>query len=258
VVLTGPLPPEILARLVSTVDDHRLPRHYRVYRLVADRITLGELAPGERLPSERSLCDQLQVSRTTVRRALAALTEDGLVESAPGRGTFVTGGPLIEPANGLLSFTELGRRRGLAPTARVLEQTVRPATFDESELFRIAPGAELFELARLRMLDGAPVAVDRALVPLARVQGIEDTDFSTASLYDVLDAAGTPPVRADYQVEATSADATVAELLGMAEGGPILLAVTTSIDVRGRVLERARTYYRGDRYRFQSSLVRRR
>ena len=129
---------------MSTVDDHRLPRQFVVYRLVAEQIAQGELAPGAQLPSERSLCDQLHVSRTTVRRALAALSEDGLVESAPGRGTFVTGGPLIEPANGLLSFTELGRRRGLKPTARVLEQGVRAATYDESERFRIAPGAELF------------------------------------------------------------------------------------------------------------------
>jgi GntR family transcriptional regulator len=253
---TGPI--AILARLVSTVDDHRLPRHYRVYRLVADRITQGELAPGAQLPSERMLCDQLQVSRTTVRRALAALTEDGLIESAPGRGTFVSGGPLIEPANGLLSFSELGRRRGLEPTARVLERQVRPSTFDEAEQFRIAPGAELFELARLRMLDGEPVAVDRALVPVGRVPLVAGADFETASLFECFEAAGCPPVRADYWVEATAADADTARWLEMATGGPVLLAVTTSVDAQGRVLELARTYYRGDRYRFQSTLVRRR
>jgi GntR family transcriptional regulator len=243
---------------VSAVDDHRLPRHYRVYRLVAEQIAQGELAPGAQLPSERSLCDQLQVSRTTVRRALAALSEDGLVESAPGRGTYVTGGRLVEPANGLLSFSELGRRRGLAPSARVLERRVRASTFDESELFRIAPGAELFELSRLRMLDGAPVAVDDARVPLARVPGIEDVDFETASLFDCFEEAGCPPMRADYGVEATAAEERTAELLGMAPGGPVLLAATTSFDQQGRVLELARTFYRGDRYRFQSSLVRRR
>ncbi|MEO9174988.1 MAG: GntR family transcriptional regulator [Gaiellales bacterium] len=243
---------------MSTVDDHRLPRHYRVYRFVADQITHGELPPGAQLPSERSLCDQLQVSRTTVRRALAALSEDGLVESAPGRGTFVTGGPLIEPANGLLSFTELGRRRGLAPSARVLEHLVRPATFDEAERFRVAPGAELFELRRLRMLDGAPVAVDDARVPLARVPGVLEADFETASLFGCFEQAGCPPMRADYTVEAAAADERTAELLEMVAGGPVLLAATTSFDSQGRILELARTFYRGDRYRFQSSLVRRR
>ncbi len=243
---------------MSTVDDHRLPRHFRVYRVVAEQIAQGELPPGAQLPSERSLCDQLHVSRTTVRRALAALSEDGLVESAPGRGTFVTGGPLIEPANGLLSFTELGRRRGLEPTARVLERRVRTATYDESERFRIAPGAELFELSRLRMLDGSPVALDDARIPLAKVPGLVHADFETASLFDCFDEAGCAPVRADYSVEAMAAAARAAALPEMVVGGPVLLAATPSFDRQGRIIELARTYYRGDRYRFQSSLVRRR
>ena len=243
---------------MSTVDDPRLPRHFRVYRLVAEQIAHGELPPGSQLPSERSLCDQLHVSRTTVRRALAALVEDGLVESAPGRGTFVTGGPLIEPANGLLSFSELGRRRGLAPSAQVLARRVRPATYDESERFRIAPGAELFELSRLRMLDGSPVALDDARVPLARAPRLVEADFSTASLFECFEEAGCAPVRADYSVEATAADDRAARLLEMVVGGPVLLAATTSFDREGRLVELAHTYYRGDRYRFQSSLVRRR
>ena len=65
-------------------------------------------------------------------------------------------------------------------------------------------------------------------------------------------------MRADYSVEATAADERAASLLEMVVGGPVLLAATTSFDRQGRIIELARTYYRGDRYRFQSSLVRRR
>jgi GntR family transcriptional regulator len=140
----------------------------------------------------------------------------------------------------------------------VLERRVRPATYDESEQFRIAPGAELFELSRLRMLDGSPVALDDARVPLARAPGLLDADFATASLFDCFDQADCAPVRADYSVEATAADERAARLLGMAAGGPVLLAATTSFDRQGRLVELAHTFYRGDRYRFQSSLVRRR
>ena len=108
------------------------------------------------------------------------------------------------------------------------------------------------------MLDGSPVALDDARVPLARVPGLVEVDFTTASLFNCFDEAGCPPVRADYSVEATAADERAASLLEMAPGGPVLLAATTSFDRKGRIIELARTYYRGDRYRFQSSLVRRR
>ena len=89
------------------------PLYYRVYRMIADDIASGRLSAGDRLPAERELCQQLSVSRTTVRRAFAALVEDGLIESAAGRGAFVTNDSLAEPPNALMSFSELGASRGL-------------------------------------------------------------------------------------------------------------------------------------------------
>jgi DNA-binding GntR family transcriptional regulator len=230
----------------------------QVYRLIADQIASGALASGDRLPAERRLCDQLGVSRATVRRALADLVEDGLVGSSMGRGSFVATGPLVEPPNALLSFTELGSRRGLRPSARVLVREVRAATLEEAEQFGIAPGAEILELSRLRMLDGVPVAVDRSRVPIARAPALLDYDFGTASLYDALTAAGYPPVRAAYTVEAVAATAAEGALLGIEAGTPVLVTDTTAYDLGDRPVERCRTAYRADRYRFRATLVRRR
>src|SRR5215470_13533349 len=121
------------------------PLYHRVYLEISREIENGALRPGDRLPSERSLCGELGVSRATVRRAIEELAGDGLVESR-GRGSFVTGDALIEPANTLMSLSELGHSRGLEASARVLGVDVRPATLDEAEAFGIAPGAEVFEL----------------------------------------------------------------------------------------------------------------
>ena len=96
------------------------PLYHRVYRQLAREIESGALLPGDRLPSERSLCDELGVSRATVRRAIEELAGDGLVESR-GRGSFVTGDALVEPANTLMSLSELGqlaRARGQRARAR--------------------------------------------------------------------------------------------------------------------------------------------
>src|SRR3954462_14729884 len=141
------------------------PLYHRVYRQLAREIESGALIPGDQPPSGRSLCDELGVSRATVRRAIEELAGDGLVE-VRGRGSFVTGDALVEPANTLLSLPELGRSRGLEASARVLAVDVRPATLDEAEALGIATGAELFELRRLRMLDGLPISLDLNRVPL--------------------------------------------------------------------------------------------
>jgi GntR family transcriptional regulator len=232
------------------------PLYHRVYREISKEIENGALQPGDRLPSERWLCDELGVSRATVRRAIEELTADGLVEGR-GRGSFVIGDALAEPAGTLMSLSELGRSRGLAATARVIAAGVRAATIDEAELFAIAPGAELFELQRLRMLDGLPISLDHNRVPLRLAPGLADLDFTTASLYEALDRAGNPPRRADYDLEARGADATEAELLGLAPDAPVLYATTVAIGAQGKVVDLGRTVYRADRYRFHASLTRR-
>jgi GntR family transcriptional regulator len=238
------------------IGDASQPLYHRVYRQISQEIESGALAPGDRLPSERWLCDELGVSRATVRRAIEELVLDGLVE-ARGRGSFVTGEALAEPPNTLMSLSELGRSRGLEATSRVLTREVRPATLDEAEAFGIAPGAEVLELLRLRMLDGLPISLDHNRVPLRLLPGALDVDFSTASLYAALDAEGHHPTRADYEVEARAVAEDEAELLGLAPGAPVLQTITVAIKEDGQVVDLGRTIYRADRYRFQATLMRR-
>ena len=232
------------------------PLHDQVRETIAEQIRSGVIPPGARLQSERDLADQMGVSRVTVRRALGALAEDGLVRAARGSGRFVSDAALGEPPNALLSFTELGAEQGLEASSRVLGKQVRPATFEEAELFGVAPGIDVFQLYRLRMLNGVAVALDATRIPLVCAPELPTIDFSTASLYAVLDAAGTTLVRADYTTEAVAADAEQARQLGVTSGSPLLLARTTSYDASDRVVELGDTAYRSDRYRFRATLVR--
>jgi GntR family transcriptional regulator len=232
------------------------PLYHRVYRQIAREIESGALQPGDRLPSERWLCDELGVSRATVRRAIEELVTDGLVEGR-GRGSFVTGDALVEPPNTLMSLSELGRSRGLEASSDVLAAELRPATIDEAEAFGIAPGAEVFELQRLRMLDGLPISLDNNRVPLRRAPAVAALDFATASLYEALERGGRPLARADYEVEARVAESPEAELLGLTRGAPVLFTTTVAIDEEGLVVDIGRTLYRADRYRFQATLMRR-
>lgn len=232
------------------------PLYLQVAQWILHEIVQRDLRPGDRLPPERTLCRQLGVNRLTLRRALLALAEEGTVEADAGRGWFVGGGLLSEPPNALLSFTRMAASRGLTSSARVLAARVRPATIDEAEILRLAPGADVFELERLRLLDGIPVAVDRSRVPLQRAPDLPAHDWTRESLYGVLEKAGVIPVRASYSVEAVAADATSAELLGVPEGAPLLLARQITYDQDQRPFELGRMAYRGDRYRFRATLTR--
>src|SRR5882757_5617587 len=121
--------------------------------VLSREIAQGVLQPGQRLASERSLAETLGFTRLTVRRALMELAKRGLLEPDERRGWQVRGGPVSEPLNALMGFTQMARQRGLVATSRVLSLEYREATIDESESLRVAPGAPMIDLSRLRLLD---------------------------------------------------------------------------------------------------------
>ena len=232
-------------------------RYQRVQDSLAEEIARGRRPPGARLPPERALAEHFAVSRVTLRRALAELEREGLV-ARDGRGWSVAGTAVVgEPPNALMSFSEMAASRGLAPSSRVLMHRVRDATVDEAETLGLAPGAQLFELERLRFMDEVPILIDRSTIALALAPGLPDVDFSSSSLYGVLeDRYGIHPSRARFAIDATAADERQASLLGLRLGGPLLRCSQITEDERGRAIERCEMVYRGDRYRFRATLVR--
>jgi GntR family transcriptional regulator len=238
-----------------SLTNARGPLYVRVYEEIAARIASGSLPRGGQLPPEREFCQEMGVSRATVRRAIATLEDEGLIQAIQGRGTFVTAPRLVEPPNTLLSFTQLAEDRGTEAGARVLRSEIRPSTLAEADRFRIAPGGPVFDLERLRTMDGMPIAVDHSIVLLAAAPSLPDADWNRASLYELLTEAGATPARADYDVEARAADTHWAEILDVPVGAPLLIADTSSYDRDERLIEIGRIIYRGDRYRFRSTLV---
>ncbi|CAA9321990.1 MAG: hypothetical protein AVDCRST_MAG36-575 [uncultured Nocardioidaceae bacterium] len=234
------------------------PLHQQVKDTIAEAVASGVYAPGDKLPSERRLCEQLEVSRLTLRRALKSLVQDELLLSAAGRGWFVAGGTVGEPANVLLSFTDMGRERGFAPRAGVLHRRVRRADLDESETLGVAPGSELLDLRRLRFLDDIAIAIDHSRVPLALAPHLAEVDFTTGSLYAVLRDVDAEPARCTASVQAVSADDEQATLLSVDPGGPLLEFSQVVLDRSGRAVDLSVVHYRGDRYRFRTNLVARR
>jgi GntR family transcriptional regulator len=231
------------------------PRYHETYRRIAERIEAGELHAGERLPSERWFCDELGVSRTTVRRAIEELVAAGLVETVRGLPVVAAADPRREP-NRLISLTELARQRGLTASARVLAREVRPATHDEAERFATAAGADLLVLRRLRLIDGLEVAIDEDLFPLRRLPGAMSIDFAVVSLYAALEEAGSPVVRSRLQIEATLPTEEEATLLDLEPTAPVLVSVDPAPGAAGVVVNVGRTVFRSDRHRFLVTFTR--
>lgn len=233
------------------------PLHQRVRDTIAEGIAAGKYHAGAKLPSERKLSEELKVSRLTLRRALKSLVDDGIIRAHASRGWFVSAGPIGEPANVLMSFSDLAKERGFNAGSKVLHQTVRPASLDEAEALAIAPGSDLLDLRRTRLLDDMAIAIDHSRVPVTVAPSVVDFDFDldNASLYAILRQAGAEPVHCTATVEAVPADAEQAGLLYVEVGAPLLHFSQITMDRTGRPVDLNDVHYRGDRYRFRTHLL---
>jgi GntR family transcriptional regulator len=237
-------------------SDNPEPLWLRAAETIREQVSEGALRPGSRLPPERDLCRRLDISRVTLRRALLQLVDDGVLRPSHGRGWYVASDERKDWPNSLESFSETAARMGLVATSVVLRADTAMATLDEAETLGVAPGALLFHLERVRMLDEVPIAIDRSIVPADLAPGLVDVDFRTESLYSVLGAAGLVLANAETTIEAREADAVIAEHLRVAVGKPILVMHQTVLNPADKPLFASMISYVGDRYRLRTSFAR--
>jgi GntR family transcriptional regulator len=237
-------------------SDNPEPLWLRAAETIREQVSEGALRPGSRLPPERDLCRRLDISRVTLRRALLQLVDDGVLRPSHGRGWYVASDERKDWPNSLESFSETAARMGLIATSVVLRADTAMATLDEAEALGVAPGALLFHLERVRMLDEVPIAIDRSIVPADLAPGLIDVDFRTESLYNTLATAGLVLTNAETTIEAREADATIAEHLRVAVGKPILVMHQTVLNPADKPLFASTISYVGDRYRLRTSFAR--
>lgn len=226
------------------------------YQRLGALLERGVYPAGSRLPGERALADELKVSRSTLRLALARLAEDGRLVASAQRGWFVPQLMLGEPPSQLISFTELAEQRGLHATSTVLSRQQRPATFEEAADLQIAAAAPVVEIVRLRGMDAVPITVETAVLPLRRVGWITDVDLTDRSLYALLEEHDIRVHRSTYTVQAMIAGEWEAARLDLPLGAAVLVArdVTYTVDRTPIIITVNR--YRGDAYRFTADLFR--
>ncbi|MFI6094039.1 GntR family transcriptional regulator [Lentzea sp. NPDC051213] len=235
------------------IVDGPKPKHAQL-REILRRLAEQDLVPGSPIPSERDLAERYGVSRITVRAAVGQLVAEGLLTRAKGRGTF-TARRRVEAQLYLESFTANMHGRGLTPSTQVIscaEAVPGPAA---STALGLEPNEYAYHLVRLRMADGAPLAVEKGWYSPHVLPGLDRHDL-TCSLYELVATRyGVQLDHARQTVWAETADAHSAGLLGVRKGSPLLVFRRVA-SAQGRPCEDVTSWYRGDLYQVTMQLDR--
>ncbi len=228
------------------------PLYMQLAQALAGAIRDGRYQPDEALPSERLLCDNLQLSRVTARKAIDQLVEQGLVVRRRGSGNYIT--PKLEqPLHRLTSFSEELRQRGFHPGSRWLRRALTAATPDEQLSLGLSSGARLARLERLRLADDVVMAYERSVVPALVLADPLAVDHS---LYEHLEKLGKAPARALQHIRALNADAALAAHLQVPLGQAVLFITRVGYLESGVPVELTHSYCRSDYYGFVAEMKR--
>ncbi len=222
-------------------------------------ISCGDLKPGDMLPSEFNLSEQLGISRLVVHRAFRELVTEGLLIRKRAIGTFVS--PSIKRSytvvGPLFSLSENLAKDGLVASNKVLKQEVIPAGEEIRAELRLPEGAAVVHLHNLRLADGLPFAVEDMYFSAERFPALGEMDMNNRSTYATLgELYDALPQEALDLITAGSATHEEAKQLGINKGAPVMRVTRMSADRQGLPVEYTKIVFHAERYQFAARMQR--
>jgi len=234
-----------------------IPLYHQIQRRLLAQIESGEFKPGSLLPSIQQIAARMGVSQMTVRQAVRALSEMGVIYSRQGKGTFISGIKLERDFRQVLSFTEEALARGATPSSRLLSFRIQAPGEPARAALELGENDSVFCLRRVRFTDGVPLGIESSSLPVKLCPRLMETFDPSTSLYaELAEHHGIQFFVTDEIIEVGRAGAEDARLLEIPANSPVFVFTRLSYLENGTPAEHVESIYRGDRYKVVNRLTR--
>ena len=215
--------------------------------LLAD-IAHGVYPPDSQLPSEMELAQRFDVNRHTVRRALAALSQRGVLLVEQGRGSFVVRDAIDYALGPRTRFSENLLRQGRAPETEILEAVEETANEDIARQLKVRPGRRIVRISTLGRADGRAISLGTHCFPAGLVPNMIEIYTKTRSVTKALKQIGISDYsRVSTRVTARLPSLDEARLLRLGTSQPLLITEGINLEGGGRPIEFTRSCFASDR-----------
>lgn len=238
-------------KLIHTGRQTSGPLYQQISTHLKHLVSNGKLEPGEAMPSESELHKLYGASRLTIRRAMDDLVREGLLDRRHGVGTFVANSTTAQIVPSELSFTRNMLRLGRTPSSCVERFGVVAATPEVARQIKLEPGAPVYELVRVRLVDGEPLMLETTYLSHQQFPDLAQADLEAESLYTYLGQRYQIEIVAlEQAMEPTLLTAREAALLATTEDSPAILSEIVGFTANGTPVEYTWSVTCGGRGRF--------
>ncbi|MCQ4312837.1 GntR family transcriptional regulator [Pseudomonas stutzeri] len=233
--------------------DERLPLYQRLREEMLAKIAAGEWTPGAPIPTEAELTRLYGVAIGTVRKAVDTLVNEGLLLRSQGRGTFVRR-PNFD-ASLARFFRQVNASGGREiPTSRILSKALQKPSQTVATALELNDGEQIVRMERLRMVEGRTLFHEEIWLPATRFGAlleIESESFGEL-LYPFYEKqCGQCIASAKETLTVGAADSTMAKVLSIKEGAPMVMIERTALGYDRCPLEYRMSRAAAEGFRYQ-------
>ena len=223
------------------------------------QILSGDYVPNQQLPLEKELCEMFEVSKMTMKKALDILVSEGLIIKRRGYGTFVKDLSQEEIRRLMMSRQFMGTtalyEQG-AVRSKVLNFSVDNATQEVSEKLNISLASFVYNIHRVRLINGKPLAIEQTYMPIDVIPGLK-LEHINASIYDYIESTLNANIQSAHRkITVNKSTDFEAEHLGLEKGDPIALVEQTGYLNTGELFEYSISTHRYDEFQVEFVLTR--
>lgn len=229
--------------------------YHKIAEFIMEKIKTEEWKKGQLIPSEKEFCEQFQVSRPTVRAAIAYLANQGYLVTVKGKGTFVSKPKIVEDTTVFLeSFSKEMATKGISVQTEVLEQRMIAADEEVASKLKVPCGDEVIKIVRLRYVKNSfhegPIVYNISYFP-KKFSFLLKCNFEEESLTGALTRNHVERHHLEKNIDAVLLEGKIARILGVEEKslGILISAVCQEAD-RKHVMEYTLSYYPSKRNKF--------
>lgn len=170
---------------MNTVNkENAIPYYLQLADILREKILTGEYHPDELIPSERELCENYDVSRSTVRQTMQTLKEENLIRKQRGVGTRVVAPSKIEQnLSGFHDFDLQMLEQGHDASMTILGHKMLNCPGRAQRLLELEENDSIFRLDRLRFVGSNPVFIEKIYLPVTKFPNISESDFTGTDLF---------------------------------------------------------------------------